>query len=431
MHQPSGKMTAIFQSSNPTWIEEGSGYRIYSQIEQILSDNSVREVHVVTAWMSIQALDAFTGILTEIAGRNGARVVFVLGNQPPLSRLTDEAVFDRLLTWDENHESIEAYVHSAGTGNKIFHPKFFCFRDRKTNWRMIAGSANMTLSGLGIESGAGLNPNTEFVVVGNLEGETRQQVLDILEFLGNNENSISLNSDEGRTFVESYQKTRIGGNGQPSGTTLEQDQAEDDDFNQYLLEEEPEEEEPEEEEPEEEEQGLYPLPRDLTELTQQELCRTIDHYVGSTLGVGDTCLDHIYVRRTDGMNNSGHFLRECGLTSFYLLNSLPFDLLRDLRGIEYGQFGGVRWRLAGNAQNNIRIRFTQWLEEINENEQVWTQRGNPQVKSVGQIAASFNQVWGGGQNGATPYNTPRILHWVANHLWDPEINPAPALDQAE
>jgi hypothetical protein len=53
----------------------------------------------------------------------------------------------------------------------------------------------------------------------------------------------------------------------------------------------------------------------------------------------------------------------------------------------------------------------------------WTQRGNPQVKSVEQIADSFNQVWGGGQNGATPYNIPRILHWVANHLWDPEINP--------
>ena len=420
-------MTAIFQSSSPTWIEENPGSRIYSQIEQILSDNSVREVHVVTAWMSIQALDAFTGILTEIAGRNGARVVFVLGNQPPLSRLTDEAVFDRLLTWDETHESIEAYVHSAGTANKIFHPKFFCFCDGHNNWRMIAGSSNMTLSGLGIESGAGLNPNTEFVLVGNLDGESRQQVLDILEFLENNENSIRLNSDEGRTFVESYQKTRIGNNGQPSGTTLEQDQGEDDGVNQGLL----EEEGPEEEGPEEEGPGLFPLPRDLTELTQQELCRTIDHYVGLNVGVGDTCLDHIFVRRTEGMNNTGHYFRECGLTSFYLLNSLPFDLLRDLRGIEYGQFGGVRWRLAGNAQRNIRIRFTQWLEEINENEQVWTQRGNPQVKSVRQIAASFNQVWGGDQDGATPYNIPRILHWVANHLWDPEINPVPNPDQAE
>jgi hypothetical protein len=393
-------MTAIFQSSNPTWSALHPDNRIYSQIEGILSNNSVREVHVVTAWMSIQALDAFTGILTEIAGRNGARVVFVLGNQPPLSRLTDEAVFDRLLTWDENHESIEAYVHSAGTGNKIFHPKFFCFRDSRENWRMIAGSANMTLSGLGIESGSGLNPNTEFVLEGNLVGETRQQVLDILDFLADSENSIRLNSDEGRTFVESYQKTRIGGNGQPSGTTLEQDQDDDDDFNQELMGEEPEVEEPEVEEPEVEEpeveepqveepqveepqveepqveepqveeQGLYPLPRDLTVLTQQELCRTIDHYVGLTMGVGDTCLDHIYVRRTHGMNNSGHFLRECGLISFYLLNSLPFDLLRDLRGIEYGQFGGVRWRLAGNAQESIRIRFTQWLEEINQDEQV-------------------------------------------------------------
>ena len=407
-------MTAIFQSSSPTWIEENPGSRIYSQIEQILSDNSVREVHVVTAWMSIQALDAFTGILTEIAGRNGARVVFVLGNQPPLSRLTDEAVFDRLLTWDESHESIEAYVHSAGTRNKIFHPKFFCFRDRDTNWRMIAGSANMTLSGLGIESGAGLNPNTEFVLVGNLDGESRQQVLDILEFLENNENSIRLNSDEGRTFVESYQKTRIGNNGQPSGTTLEQDQGEDDGVNQGLL----EEEGPEEEGPEEEGPGLFPLPRDLTELTHNNLIRYINHYTGLTLGNGDSHLANMF-RRRHRQSNSGHYHREISLVAYFIETMQPYELLNQLRDVQ-------------NLPPIIRETIGEWVinPEI-QDQLLWTTSGRHEYQTIGAIRGQFNLTWGGGQHGASPFNIPRALSWIANNLWDPEINPVPIQDQAE
>ena len=408
-------MTAIFQSSNPTWIEENPDYRIYSQIEQILSNNSVREVHVVTAWMSIQALDAFTGILAEIAGRNGARVVFVLGNQPPLNRLTDRAVFDRLLTWDENHESIEAYVHSAGTSNKIFHPKFFCFRDNGQNWRMIAGSSNMTLSGLGIESGAGLNPNTEFVVVGNLEGETRQQVLDILHFLENNDTSIRLNSDVGRAFVESYQKTRTGGNGQPSETTLEQDQQEDDAVNQGLL----DNEEPEDEEPEDEEPGLYPLPRDLTELTHNNLIRYINHYTGLTLGNGDSQLANMYGRRYDGMGNSGHYHREISLVAYFIETMQPYELLNQLRDVQYNPA-------------IIRETIAEWVinPEI-QDQLLWTTSGGHEYQSIGAIRGQFNMSWGGGQSGASPFNIPRAIYWIANFLWDPEINPAPALDQAE
>ena len=412
-------MTAIFQSSNPAWIEENPDFRIYSQIEQILSDNSVREVHVVTAWMSIQALDAFTGILTEVAGRNGARVVFVLGNQPPLSRLTDEAVFDRLLTWDENHESIEAYVHSAGTANKIFHPKFFCFCDRHNNWRMIAGSSNMTLSGLGIESGAGLNPNTEFAVVGNLEGETRQQVLDILEFLGNNENSIRLDSDEGRAFVETYQKTRLGGNGEASGSTLEQDQEEDDDANQDLLEEEPEEEEPEEEEEEEEEQGLYPLPRDLTELTQQQLVRYVHHYTGLTLGVGNTIPAMMYNFRTTGQR-SGHYHRQIALTAHYVVTTQPFHILNHYHNTDYV------------INEQVRAHFRAWVEnnEIQNEEIFILGQGQNQNQTIAEIRGQFLESWGGLRNdGNSPYCIPRTLHWIANNLWNPEINPVPNLDE--
>ena len=245
---------------------------------------------------------------------------------------------------------------------------------------MIAGSANMTLSGLGIESGSGLNPNTEFVLEGNLVGETRQQVLDILDFLADSENSIRLNSDEGRTFVESYQKTRIGGNGQPSGTTLEQDQDDEDDFNQELMGEEPELEEPEVEEPEEVEQGLYPLPRDLNELSQQQLVRYVHHYTGLTLGGGNTIPAMMFNYRRTG-NRSGHYHRQIALTAHYVVSTKPFHILNHYHNTDYG------------TNQQVRAHFRAWVEnnEIQNQEIFILGQGQNQNQTIAEIRGQFHE----------------------------------------
>ena len=110
--------------------------------------------------------------------------------------------------------------------------------------------------------------------------------------------------------------------------------------------------------------------------------------------------------------NYGHYHRQLALVAHYVIDAQPFAVMNLFQGTEY----------PSDNLATIRTMFRDWLTDAEPNHLLWTTSGGDRYQSVGDIRAIYSQAWTGIDAAHSPYIIPRALHWIANHLWNEELN---------
>ena len=420
-------MPIILQHEHPSWAEDHDQWRIIDHLSHRIGNDRVRQVDIVTAWMGgPQLLDRLRPALMAVIERHTearpTRIRVIVGNQPEGSRMTPESTFERLLNLDESYENVECYVHAA-SNNRLFHAKYYSVTSKvagEDRVDLMIGSANATGAGIGLN----LHPNIEVVAWGELtQADDIQNLSEITQYLCDGPNAIRLNSDEGREFVELYERDSYDGGGGHGGQAVQPDEP----VVEPVV-------EPADEPADEPEQ------LNLAECSQMELMIALDNLVSDAVSNAEgTALERMHARRTgdDGQQNSGHYYFGSALASQFVIDLQPFDLLNYIRENTTEDMNWANF----NLFPRIRQEFIEWLSnEDNWETEIYKvttgnldDNGDPIPYTVGNDRHKIAQSWGGSQPipeggnpsyGTTPTSVPRALYVIAWEIWDPEVNPA-------